>query len=584
MLTEARVYLAANQAESAQESIDLLSTFTDVEGVPEFVQNYSSEFSNDEFAAWSQVLLAELNSESMEEAMVAMGGGAAAGFAVGGPPGALAGMVIGILALKARNLYRGLDGANQAYAAGLNTQSSEQSSVDAAFLALDVIPILGGVGRGIRVIGPQRLGLLFKESTPQLVRQQISRDFVNEVVLWGGAPLTAASLGVLGGPLAARYSEIQSIEDPVERENAERVFFDEMGTMIIPLTSMMLIGGGLVLANSRPISGAIEPGAIPAPLFGLGAPGALSALDDGLTVRFGPDRGPTSGATDLGLSDPSLRFGIDEASDVSRIADGSVPPAVNGVGGTSGVAPEVARHYEAGEPSSTTLSDLRSDLSAVADGARAGVSDRSVPMAAAGTRFIDQFFGTGAQPRSLVVSRLSGSGVLAEDVAGVSPRVGVALANAFDGPHSSIDAFGAANVDHLSTVFEGVLRLRSQELGRPLTQAEFDRLAVETVLTDATGKGRTVDELASMPTAPLLDDSGHSIGNTGGAFWEQMLSRNPDAPPFLAGTLIHGIPAFETVATVARRAGMDESVIPEIYASVLGHHISVFVDNGFHQA
>ncbi|MDP7040235.1 MAG: hypothetical protein QGI45_13830, partial [Myxococcota bacterium] len=129
--------------------------------------------------------------------------------------------------------------------------------------------------------------------------------------------------------------------------------------------------------------------------------------------------------------------------------------------------------------------------------------------------------------QSAFAQRLTGQGVLDADVAGVSPRVAMAIQHRMQSKHSSVDMQGAANVEHLSTVLDGNLRSEAQRLGRSLKQSEVDQIALETVLTDAVGKGRSPKDLADMPIAPLKDAQGNIL-RTGGEFWESAYKHQLD--------------------------------------------------------
>jgi hypothetical protein len=232
-------------------------------------------------------------------------------------------------------------------------------------------------------------------------------------------------------------------------------------------------------------------------------------------------------------------------------------------------------------------------------------------------------------------------GIVENGVKGLSQRSLLALAEAFRSPYGSVDMKGAANVDHLASVYRGVLAEAAASKGRPLTQPEVDRLATETVLTDAWMKGVSPDVLKSVQTAPT------NAGRTGGAIHDHLkqqaksaidaggpispevrklihtwidrafIPMSPDAVKaeatkaalspeqvtelnqvwgkrimadgnwataqgFMLGTWLHGMPAFETVRSVVASAGGKAGATPQqIYEAVLGHHMAGFVANGF---
>ncbi len=233
-----------------------------------------------------------------------------------------------------------------------------------------------------------------------------------------------------------------------------------------------------------------------------------------------------------------------------------------------------------------------------------------------------------------------GPEVLAPGVAAPSEAVLTALGGALSSPHSSIDVVGAANVEHLASVYRGVLVEAALDRRRPLAQDEVDRLALETVLTDAYMKGRSPADLATALTVPtnygatggaIFDGMKRYLKNAvrdGGAIsapvrkvvydwidrgavpankhavrlaaatsslteaqgielkhvWKSRLmqtGRSLAAQGFLQGTWLHGIPAYDKVLGTVAAAGLQPTAAPEIMESVLGHHMAGFVAAGF---
>jgi hypothetical protein len=232
------------------------------------------------------------------------------------------------------------------------------------------------------------------------------------------------------------------------------------------------------------------------------------------------------------------------------------------------------------------------------------------------------------------------SGSLAAGVCAPSEAVLDALGDALGSRFSSIDAVGASNVEHLASVFRGVLADFVADAAQPLTRAEVDRLAIETVLTDAFMKGRSAADLVESPTVPT------NFGDTGGTIFGGMKTylkaaisaegpisgpvrrvtdlwidrgaiqtnmsvvrseaeaaglstdevaelknllknrvmengRSNVAQGFLQGTWLHGIPAFQQIRSAVVAAQLDEALAPEIMATVLAHHMAGFVASGF---
>lgn len=230
---------------------------------------------------------------------------------------------------------------------------------------------------------------------------------------------------------------------------------------------------------------------------------------------------------------------------------------------------------------------------------------------------------------------------LAPGVVGPSEPVMEALAAALATPHSSVDVVGAANVEHLASVFRGVLAdaVRAAD-GAPLTQPRVDRLVLETVLTDAFMKGRQPGDLETAATVPT------NYGSTGGSIFSGMKrylkdkvnAEGPISPTvrsivegwidrgsvpaaksavwleagslglsqgdtaelihvwkyrimqrgraiaaqgFLQGTWLHGIPSYELVLLTVTAARVDPAEAPAIMESVLAHHMAGFVASGF---
>ena len=99
------------------------------------------------------------------------------------------------------------------------------------------------------------------------------------------------------------------------------------------------------------------------------------------------------------------------------------------------------------------------------------------------------------------------------------PQLLLALSDAITSPHSSIDPSGACNIDHLGSVFRGVICDTSAHLGRPLHAAEINEILTTTIMTDIWFKGRTPAELDSARMAPMVTSVTQSpIGETGKDF------------------------------------------------------------------
>ncbi len=227
-------------------------------------------------------------------------------------------------------------------------------------------------------------------------------------------------------------------------------------------------------------------------------------------------------------------------------------------------------------------------------------------------------------------------GILGEGVEAVSPKTRKALEAALESRHGSVDAAGAANVDHLASVFGGVLeRAHRQNGGKPLTQRQVDRLAMETVLTDAFAKGNTAQNLEDFRTAPtnagdtageifahLKAEAKKAIGAPAGTPLEKVIhdridqgKLNPgivadpefqaalkaanytegqtralmtrinknflNVTPAMLGTWVHGVPSYDQIAQVVLKGGGTRVDAQQVYEAVLGHHMSGFIANGF---
>lgn len=219
----------------------------------------------------------------------------------------------------------------------------------------------------------------------------------------------------------------------------------------------------------------------------------------------------------------------------------------------------------------------------------------------------------------------------------VSRRALMALSEPMRAFDASVDPVGAANIDHLSSVFAGVLQSRLAVLGRPLTQGEVDDLAIETVLTDAWMKNGDAAAWSEARTAPTnLGDRAGTIAQglrqralelvgpikdpqiadvvrgwiqagqvpmapAAVAKAAELASLSPSqaaelrtiwadrvmgtgawqiAQGFLLGTWLHGIPSFDHVAGVVGSAGGDLGRAQAVYEAVLAHHMAGFVANG----
>lgn len=142
---------------------------------------------------------------------------------------------------------------------------------------------------------------------------------------------------------------------------------------------------------------------------------------------------------------------------------------------------------------------------------------RSDPAAAALERLLEQ---------ALVAfpARMSGTGVMSASVKGISPRVLLGTAAMYEEPQCSVDPRGAANVDHMFSVFECSLADLRERQGRKLGRDEVDSVFVQTFATDIRAKGRSPAELGSWETVPLRSLRGKTVGNTGGAVWAHAMT------------------------------------------------------------
>ena len=227
---------------------------------------------------------------------------------------------------------------------------------------------------------------------------------------------------------------------------------------------------------------------------------------------------------------------------------------------------------------------------------------------------------------------------LAEGARPASARTLLALSEAFRSPHGAVDPTGAANVEHLASVFRGVLETEARRLGRPLAQDEADRLAFNTVLTDAWMKGNSGDDLQTVATAPtnagstgaeiqahlkaqakarigaagplnpavervihgwidrafvpMAPDDARKDGEAAGldakgldelmGAWGQRIMASGDfwnLQGFMLGVWLHGLPAFDAVEGVIGSAGGARDA-RDVYMAVLGHHMAGFIASG----
>jgi len=175
---------------------------------------------------------------------------------------------------------------------------------------------------------------------------------------------------------------------------------------------------------------------------------------------------------------------------------------------------------------------------------------------------------------------------LEKSIKSFSPMTLFAIAWALLDEHSSIDAFGAPNIDHLASVFEGVVGSANASLKKPLSQAQLDRLLLETLLTDIYAKGRSPEQLKNMKLAPLCDDRKTTLGQTGLDFWQRATTVDSGflKEPYMAFTLMHGIPSFTHIDKITSLAGYKRKETQSIYAAVLGHHMAGFIAHGFVRA
>lgn len=176
-------------------------------------------------------------------------------------------------------------------------------------------------------------------------------------------------------------------------------------------------------------------------------------------------------------------------------------------------------------------------------------------------------------------------GLFAPGVTGASEPVLEALGRHLIRPNGSFDKIGAANVEHIRGVFNGVLHEARAAAGRPLTQSELDQLLVRTVLTDAWGKGPMSFEGVTMAPVRI---NGELTTDA-----QTFLKAFTDAgePDFLGFTWIHGLPPFSRIEAVVNdlvRGGVLDArsareFSQSVYVDVLGHHPIGFIATRFHK-
>ncbi len=233
-------------------------------------------------------------------------------------------------------------------------------------------------------------------------------------------------------------------------------------------------------------------------------------------------------------------------------------------------------------------------------------------------------------------------GTLAPGVQPTSPHVLHAVGGALRSSHSSVDAVGAPNVEHVGSVLRGVLERSAAARGRPLTQFESDELTLQTVLTDAWMKGRTLAELKGARTLPTsagetveeihhvlqaqakarfdaagpasapvravvhgwmddalmpmsadgVRDAARAAGLTGPqteellSAWSTRLMANGDwanVQGFMRGVLLHGLHPFEPVEHVVAAAGRGHQAAVVYYSDVT-HNVAGFITGGLGKA
>jgi len=230
-IIEANTLLRIKAPSLAKETFDQLESQREYYKGVDFIERALDSFKENKegnLASALQVALSETNSESLGEAVgFGLGGavgGAAAGavigvwfFGVGALPGAAVGGLVGVAAgtgyLKVRNVARGWDRIDDAYATGINDISAKQTLFDMIFLAADVVSIfapLKGVGFTMKAGGritTDALADLSKEDAKLIMRQQFAKDFVGNTTAFGGKAVTALTVAGITLPLAdAAYS------------------------------------------------------------------------------------------------------------------------------------------------------------------------------------------------------------------------------------------------------------------------------------------------------------------------------------------------------------------------------------------
>ncbi len=252
--------------------------YGDLPNVEKAVDAFFQKYQQGSLTAAAETLLAELNSESLGEAVGYQGGGALVGAAigtwvfpgVGTAAGALVGWLVGLGSLKTKNLVQGRHRIGQAWNSGIDAHTSQETMMNAAFTLLDVVdvgvPIKAGMKLGSKMVGRRLLGHWGLSESGQQVLEATGRRLARNLAEVGvtdvserqlkvmakrvlmdewaraarevGQPVVWANLGVQAAVFAPMADELVEA-----MKNGDQAKLEELATQAVRLATFVAVVG-----------------------------------------------------------------------------------------------------------------------------------------------------------------------------------------------------------------------------------------------------------------------------------------------------------------------------------------------------
>lgn len=587
-LMEANAFVAARDPKAAEAAIEHLDAYKDLDWARAAVDTFYADNSKDALTAAIRVGLREANGLSIGEEMggalagafAGAGLGAAVGAGAGGVgalPGAglgfLVGLGTGFLGTKAYGVAQGWDEIMDAYDTGLTNLSAGDAWTDAAFVGLDVVGAFMPLG-GLRRVGTAGVKTLLGASDTELagavaskieaaiaktgkaVSQQelhritqavIMKELTEGTLDFGGAKMATAGISAAAVPLGIQYLQLRQMPEGAEKEAALRRFAEGLRSAGALLATM---GGASAVAGKMALRGA--------------KPWQQVAVDLDFKAIKNATRGPLSDAQSAAVERARAQLNGGFAGRLQ--GRGILTDGITGVSAkySETISELLGRPLSSVDPAGAAnvdhVTSVMEDAMARAAARKGAPLNQAEVDEIALTTVLTDVLGKGRSPAELLDMPTAPllDARTGRSIGGSGRDFWVhAIAKQLETwPTADAPPAGAQREALLAAIGKYATpnpdQVREVALARGVTKADADALAAKWA--------------AALP----------EMGKKFGQYWSVM--------PFMAGTALHGVPAFGHVASAVRRVDSSPEAAQRVYAAVLGHHMAGFVAAAWHKA